>query len=370
MSSKQRGDELRKIIKSIRDGTFKYESKEPVTTNWTQYDHAQIHEMADYLDNIRNLVEEADRRIKGRTPPGKRGPGRPPTDPADVAKALLLQTYADASNRAAEGLLLLFREKLSISCHFSYKTIERGYDREPVNKILDEIVVITNESVEGKETTFSFDGTGFSASNKENYADKRQKQNSKKGNKKAKSASSAKDGQADDSFPKSNSVAKMGFSYAVMGVGVQYKLISGMSISPDHSIGETTMFPEAFGQTLDCHPNLNGVLGDGIYGCRWITDLVSGNHATPHFLPRSNVTFDSIGATGWYDMLYSLWEDPQGWLEEYHMRSISETVNSMVKCRFGAAARGNGLNRGRRLRRGPKLVGHNIRRAPVSGSDG
>ena len=98
MPSKQRGDELRKIIKSIRDGTFKYESKEPVTTNWTQYDHAQIHEMADYLDNIRDLVEEADRRIKERAPPGKRGPGRPPTDPADVAKALLLQTYADASN--------------------------------------------------------------------------------------------------------------------------------------------------------------------------------------------------------------------------------------------------------------------------------
>jgi len=51
--------------------------------------------------------------------------------------------------------------------------------------------------------------------------------------------------QADDSFPESNSSAKRGFSYAVMGVGVQYKLISGISISPDHSIGETTMFPEA-----------------------------------------------------------------------------------------------------------------------------
>ena len=221
MPSKQRGDELRKIIKSIRDGTFKYESKEPVTTNWTQYDHAQIHEMADYLDNVRNLVEEADRRIKGRTPPGKRGPGRPPTDPADVSKALLLQTYADALNRAAEGLLLPFREKLSISCHFSYKTIERGYDRDPVNKILDEIVVIINESVKGKETTFSLDGTGFSASNKENYADKRQKHNSKKGNKKAKSASSAKDGQADDRFPKSNSVAKMGVPLCCYGCGSQ-----------------------------------------------------------------------------------------------------------------------------------------------------
>nr|QNO47930.1 hypothetical protein DBNCDMDK_00018 [Methanosarcinales archaeon ANME-2c ERB4] len=40
-------------------------------------------------------------------------------------------------------------------------------------------------------------------------------------------------------------------------------------------------------------------------------------------------------------MLYSLWEDPQEWLENYHMRSISETVDSMVKCRFGAATRGN-----------------------------
>ena len=247
---------------------------------------------------------------------------------------------------------------MGISRHFSYKTIERGYDREPVNKILDEIIVITNEIVEGKETTFSFDGTGFSASNKENYADKRQKQNSKKNHKKSTSASKE---QADDSFPKSNSVAKMGFSYAVMGVGVQYKLISGMSISPDHSIGETTMFPEAFGQTLDCHPNLNGVLGDGIYGCRWITNLVSENNATPHFLPRSNVTFKSKGALGWYDMLYSLWEDPQGWLEEYHMRSISETVNSMVKCRFGAPLRKR-LESRKETETRLKLVGHNIRR--------
>jgi hypothetical protein len=210
MPSKKQGEELRGIIKNIRDGTFEYESKGPVKTNWAQYDQAQIHEMANYLDNIRDLVEEADKRIKERTPPGKRGPGRPPTDPADIAKTLLLQTYTESSNRVAEGFLLLFQEKLGISSHFSYKTIERGYDRESVNKILDEIVVITNESVEGRETTFSFDGTGFSAPNKENYADKRQKQNSKKNHKKSKSATEE---QADDSFPKSNSTGtKKGFS--------------------------------------------------------------------------------------------------------------------------------------------------------------
>ena len=72
-----------------------------------------------------------------------------------------------------------------------------------------------------------------------------------------------------------------------------------MAISPDHSIGETTIFPEAFKQTLYCNPNLMNALGDGIYAYRWITNLVSINNATFYFLPRGNVTFKSKGFTGW-----------------------------------------------------------------------
>lgn len=216
--------------------------------------------MASYLDNLRDIVNEADNRIKSRTKPDKRGPGRPEINPADIAKTLLLQTYTESPNRVAEGLLFLFREKLGISRHFTYKTIERGFDRESVDKILDEVVAITNECVD--ETTCSFDGTGLSASSKENYADKRQKQNSKKNQMKSHS-------EDDDSFPISNSSSRMGFSYCVMGVGVRYKLISGMSICPDHSIGETTMFPEAYYQTLQNYPNLENALGDGILQILW-----------------------------------------------------------------------------------------------------
>ncbi|MEA1906274.1 MAG: hypothetical protein U9N12_04875, partial [Euryarchaeota archaeon] len=135
---KQRGEELKQIIKSVRDGTFEYDSKEPAKTDWAQYDQAQIYEMVNYLNNIRDLVNLADERIKERTSPRKRGHGRPPTDPADIAKTLLLQTYLKSSNRVAEGFLLLFQEKLGINSHFSYKTIERGYDRDRVNEIPDE----------------------------------------------------------------------------------------------------------------------------------------------------------------------------------------------------------------------------------------
>lgn len=79
---------------------------------------------------------------------------------------MLLQTCTESPNRVAEGFLYLFREKLGLNKRFSYKIIERGYDWKAVNEILDEIVIITNETVEGEEVTYSFDGTGFAASNK------------------------------------------------------------------------------------------------------------------------------------------------------------------------------------------------------------
>jgi len=140
MPSKHAGDELREIIKNGRDGSFEYKNKDKAETNWAKYDYAQIKEMAFYLDNLRNLVNEADKRIQSETKPKKRGPGRPETNPADIVKTLFLQTYTESPNRVAEGLLLLFREKLGISQHFTYKTIERGYDRKAVNKIMDEVV--------------------------------------------------------------------------------------------------------------------------------------------------------------------------------------------------------------------------------------
>ena len=61
-------------------------------------------------------------------------------------------------------------------------------------------------------------------------------------------------------------------------------------------------------------------------------------------------------------MLYSLWEDPREWLERYHMRSISETVNSMVKRRFGAPLRKR-LDSRKETETWLKLVAHDIWRS-------
>ncbi len=96
MPPKHVGEELREIIKKVRDSSFEYKHREKCETNWAKYDFAQIKEMANYLDNLKDIVDEAHNRIQSRTIPAKRGPGRPEINPADIAKTLLLQTYTES----------------------------------------------------------------------------------------------------------------------------------------------------------------------------------------------------------------------------------------------------------------------------------
>ena len=60
-------------------------------------------------------------------------------------------------------------------------------------------------------------------------------------------------------------------------------------------------------------------------------------------------------------MLYSIWEYPQEWLEHYHMRSISETFNSMVMARFVDPLRKR-LDARKVTETRVKNVAHNVRR--------
>ena len=60
-------------------------------------------------------------------------------------------------------------------------------------------------------------------------------------------------------------------------------------------------------------------------------------------------------------MLYSIWEDMQERLKQYHMRSISETVNSMVMAKFRASLRKR-LDARKVTEIRLKNVAHNVRR--------
>lgn len=312
-------EKLREIVSCVRKGDFPYEGKKEKEINFASYNRAQINEINDVLEMVRDAVETASARLQKMTVP--KGPGQPSIPIDDVVKVLLMQSYFGVSNRVAEGFLKLFKEKLRIASDFSYKTIERGYDPERSAELLNEVFKITNEIGNPFENKFGIDGTGDPTNMKVNYESKRAEQRKEKEGTQEKTAS--------DSFPGK----KHDFQYSVLSIGLTTKIFGGFSTTDDHTVGELSHFESVMKQTLKNCPNFNTLSADGLYANRMICAFLEEHDITPYLLPRSNSTFRPKGVSLWKYMLYALIMDPQKWLENYHDRSISEAGNSMLKRR-------------------------------------
>ena len=69
--ARKTAEDLRNLVKSVRDKSFPYEKREEKERNWHQYDKAQVNEIADVLETMRDVVDIASSRI----PEKKRGAG-------------------------------------------------------------------------------------------------------------------------------------------------------------------------------------------------------------------------------------------------------------------------------------------------------
>lgn len=330
MNREQRGNLVRKIIAQVREREYPYKPRERARINWHDYDLAQCREMGDMINLIRELVDSAVERLG--LPVTPKGPGRPPVPPSDIAKVLLLQSYLGVPNRVAEGLIYLFDGKLDLTEQFSYKTIERGYDKKSVGRILDMVFKLTNEPVRGLEKIFSVDGSGSPTSVKQNYAQDRERQRQGKSTQSNSiSNSTLKSKSEPGHWPDSTSDPKHDYVYKLAVIGTEYKLLAGWISTTDHSLGETTLFPGVMTQTVENHPDAEMMLGDGAFGNRPICKLVGSYGLILRALPHRNSTLKRKGVKEWVDMLWALSEDPDKWLSDYHMRSISETGFSMLE---------------------------------------
>ncbi len=307
--------DLQNLVTAIRSGEFEYEEKEVKHIDWSKYDEAQINEIKDMFQMINDVVDTAYERINSEKHNRKRSPGRPSIEVNDIAKIMLLQCYFGFSNRVAAGFLKVLTA-IKFSKSFSYKTVERGYDPNRTKILFDEIFKITNEWSNSIETVIGVDGTGDPTSLKVNYEDIRseQRKNSK---------------EIENKWPSK----KHDFQYSVIAAGIHTKVISGFSSTSDHHIGELQHFPNVIQQIHKNLPNLSSVVGDTLYACRSICKQVFEYGAALYSLPKSNCTFKSYKVQDWKRMTYELVLDPQGFLNIYHDRSISETVNSMIKRR-------------------------------------
>lgn len=300
---------LKSLLTRIEDdeSDFTYNGKEKKATDWAKYDTAQINEINDMLEYIRDSVDQAVRRlnIEERYEREKKKPGQPMVFPGDLTKAVLLQQYFSVANRVSEGLVLLFMEKMGITESFSYKTIERAYDNLFVQEILHHLFIATQQPVKEKEKNFSTDGTGAPTSMKYNY--EHEKHGKNKGEERKLDM----------------------FEQLILTVGCRYQLIADFIMTDNPHAHESPYLEEAVLRVNSVYDSIDIWSGDAGYISRSNTTAIADAGGIPRIYPKKDDTFKAKGSSAWKKMHYALINDPQQWLREYHQRSISETVNSI-----------------------------------------
>lgn len=105
--------------KGRKAGKYRYIPREDKPIDWSSYTEAQYNEMADYLNLVREIIDEIRREIRHID---QRKVGRPPKSCFNLAKAIMVQHYFETSNRVTAGLLRVLKEKLNLTEDLTYRT--------------------------------------------------------------------------------------------------------------------------------------------------------------------------------------------------------------------------------------------------------
>ncbi len=306
---------LQQHVAQVREGTFPYRARPPPRRDWTLYDRAATHEARDLLD----LVVSATDTLVERVPAWAEVPadhlGRDPIVTVDRLRGLLWQSYRGVVNRSAASELGLLGRGLGVDRSYSYSTIARAYHDPEVLLALRSLLWLTNEPVIGEERGFAIDGSGFATAVGHHYASSRGRQRGAE--------------REEGAFPS----APRPWVRNVANLGLEYQLVAGWKSWVDPTRGELSAFEEVFRMTAALHPEAKIQLGDGLYAVRWVVGQVAEAGMEARFLPRRDVTLKCLGEPAWPRSLWGLVKEPQGWLEEYHLRSKVESFWGALKAR-------------------------------------
>ena len=309
MNWKKIQSELELMIEQIKSKEFQYTPKEPQKRNWAAYETAQKNEIDDMLSLMRLFVNRAAQETGlANTNRSPQKQGRPALNHTDLTKRLLLQQYLSLSNRKACGEITTYREQLEIQTSCSYKSIERGYEKPDVILLLVKVFRYTQEPISKLESIFTTDGTGLSTSMKQNWeSDKQSKDKAKK---------------------------MKGYEKVILTGGCRYLLVSGFEVTENPSSNESPYLSMCLDQTAHYYESIDSALGDAAYLSRSNCQHIGILGGEPRLMLKRGISLKQKGVKEWTDMLLKFLNDPQKWLEEYHQRSKSETINSVLKRDF------------------------------------
>jgi len=127
---------------------------------------------------------------------------------------------------------------------------------------------------------------------------------------------------------------RAGYEKMVAMVGTTYGLISAVEFPENPMAHDSPFLGPLLRETVGSYSSVNLVYLDEAFLSRDNCYLVEDVSAVPRISLKRGTTLKRKGSWAWTEMLMDFIKDPQQWLREYHLRSISETVLSVFKKDF------------------------------------
>ena len=271
-------EEFRAMVPLLREEDF-YEHEPIRKIHWPEYNEAQIKEVTETLDFIREQVDCCKYlEVKGKV-------GRPLTDPKILAKAILIAEAFGFRERESQGWIKILGSCVGIHQELDERVIGDAYDHPEVLFILKQVFEKSKTS-DGK---LAGDGTGLETTRKQNYE------------------SDKKTGEYMTSIVDSREV-------------VQAFDVSGKQ--------ECRAMHELIEKVTGTSLRLDAGFVD-----RKLIKKISALGMKPFVFPKKSINLN--GSPAWKNMYLELYYDVMTWLTEYYQRTHAESFHSSFKRKNG-----------------------------------
>lgn len=295
---------LADTLEQIVDRKFAYKSKEAKPIDWGSYNRAKVQEISGVLDLIKNYVDDVEEyELPSKSEPlGK----EEIISVHEKAKAVMIAEFMQADERTASDWVNILGPRVGIVSQMSPRTIGRAYYDDRVRALISIVFKKSSAAIQGKESSFSGDSTGFKKNNKVHY-----------------------------SRDKLDEDKKKDFAMVSLMVSNKYHVATAFIFHESGSINDAPTLPELWRQTTEIHGDyIQKAQFDAGFPSRENVQLIANSGATPYIFPKRNFTLKPLGYPAWRDMLYECTTNTQEWLRQYHARSNAETRNSCDQRKF------------------------------------
>jgi len=237
------------------------------------------------------------------------GPGHPHSITLEQrVKLLLIKQLVGESNRMFSNMLSLFSMISGIG--ISYKTVERLYSDEEVILAIHNlhVLILNRKGLDRSDATG--DGTGYSLTVKRNYESHAQRLKDRaKENPGEDDRGGKKDG-------KSHKKRLFAYSFALMDLRTGMYIALGSSMK-----SEKEAYDRAMNLFSSLDVKMDSIRLDRYYSAPSYVDRLGDTKV--FIIPKRNATLN--GSKKWKNTIREFLEDTMNYLEQYHLRSNSES---------------------------------------------